>query len=48
MQKEGFLPTHGGDGEIKWELTHGHYGWAVDYDWPTIAFKIMETSKARA
>lgn len=48
MQREKFLPTHGGEGERKWKLTYGHYGWAVDYDWSTIAFKIMETIKARA
>ena len=46
MQRKGYLPTHG---EIpdstgrKFELTYGHYGWAVDYDWRKIAAKILAT-----
>lgn len=41
MQREGFLPIHGERDGRKWELNYGHYGWAVDYDWPSIAAKIM-------
>jgi len=40
MQREGYLPTHDERDGRKWELHHGHYGWAVDYDWLSIATKI--------
>lgn len=44
MQREGFLPTNreipDGSGRT-FELNHGHYGWAFDYNWPAIAAKII-------
>ena len=42
MQREEFLPTHGEENGRKWEVYYGHYGWAVDYDWPSIAAKITQ------
>lgn len=45
MQERGFLPTQGkitnGSGRT-FELNYGHYGWAVDYDWPKIATEILK------
>jgi hypothetical protein len=45
MQRKGYLPTYrkypDGTGR-EFELTYGHYGWAVDYNWPEIAGKIIK------
>jgi len=41
MQRERFLPTHGERDGRRWELTHGHYGWHVDYNWASIAARIF-------
>lgn len=45
MQREGFLPTVGGDGERTWKIWYGHYGWAVDYQWFSIADSIIKRRK---
>lgn len=42
MQRKEFLPSHGEKNGRKWELTHGHYGWVADYDWPKIATEILK------
>jgi hypothetical protein len=44
MQRKGYLPTQGGREERIWEINYGHYGWAVDYDWPKIAANILATN----
>lgn len=47
MQREGFLPKQGGRDGKTWELNYGHYGWAVDYDWPVVAAKIMASNTVK-
>ena len=42
LQEAGYLPkTKSSEGCGTWDVTYGHYGWHVDYDWVKIAAAVL-------